>query len=110
MEQGVELREAMRDGTTAEGGNGHAVRFLPASEQFDTRSCARCAGLLVNDWCYDLDNTGEHHAEVFRCVQCGHRVDPVILRNQVRLPVESARGGRTRHSYPVSTAMSGEAA
>jgi hypothetical protein len=38
--------------------------------------------LLVNDWCHDLANTGEHNAEVLRCVQCGNRVDPVIVQNQ----------------------------
>ena len=63
-------------------GNGHVIRFLAASEQLYTRSCARCAGLLVNDWCHDLANTGEHNAEGFRCVQCGNRVDLVIVQNQ----------------------------
>jgi hypothetical protein len=81
MERRMESREATR------GGNGHVVRFLPVREQFYTRSCARCAGLLVKEWCYDLDNSGEYNAEVLRCVQCGHRVDPVIVQNQIRLPV-----------------------
>ena len=74
----------MRDGTMAEGGSEHAIRFLAACEQFSTRSCARCAGLLVNEWYYDVDNTSEHNVEILRCVQCGHRVDPVIVRNQIR--------------------------
>jgi len=74
----------MRDGTVAEGGSGHAIWTLPASEQFYARSCARCAGLLVNEWYYDLDNTGEHNVEILRCVQCGHRIDPVIVQNQIR--------------------------
>lgn len=89
MGRKIESREAMRDGTVAEGENGQAIRFLPASKQFYTRSCARCAGLLVNEWYYDLDNTGEHNVEILRCVQCGHRVDPVILQNQIQPPVES---------------------
>lgn len=90
----------MRDGTAAEGGNGQATRFLPASEQFYTRSCIRCAGLLVNDWCYDVDNTGEHDLTVLRCVQCGHRIDPVILRNQILPQVESKRFRRVHTSTP----------
>ena len=100
MERTMESREAIRDGTVAESGNGHAIRFLSASEQFYTRSCARCAGLLVNEWYYDLDNTGEYNAETFRCVQCGHRVDPVILQNQIRPSVESqpVRPARPRYS------------
>lgn len=95
MEQRMEAKGSTCVGTMNHSGNGHAAGFLAASEQLCTRSCARCAGLLVHDWCYDLINTGEHHAEIFRCVQCGYRVDPVILRNQVRPPAESACAGRT---------------
>ena len=94
-------REAMRDGT---------VRSLPASEQFCTRSCARCAGLLVNEWYYDLNNTGEHNVETLRCVQCGHRVDPVILRNQIRPPVESQQVRQVRQRYSTRTIMLNELA
>ena len=50
MEQRIEPGEAMRDGTMAEGGSGHAMRPLPASEQFCARSCAHYGGLLVNEW------------------------------------------------------------
>jgi hypothetical protein len=110
MERRAELRKEKQDGAAERPGNGPTIRFLPASEQLHTRSCSRCAGLLVTEWCYDLDNTGEHNAKVLRCVQCGHRVDSVILRNQIRPPVESARVGRIGHRYPVSMAMSGKAA
>jgi hypothetical protein len=95
MEQRMEAKESTCVGTITHTRNGHAIELLAASEQFYTRSCARCAGLLVPDWCYDLINTGEHSAEVFRCVQCGCRVDPVILRNQVRPPTGSTCVGRT---------------
>ena len=74
MERRMDSGEAMRDGTMAEGGSKHAKRPLHASEQFCTRSCARCGGLLVSEWYYDLNNTGEHSVETLRCVQCGHRV------------------------------------
>jgi hypothetical protein len=84
----MEMKETKSVETMIHNGIEHGIRFLRAREQLYTRSCARCAGLLVQDWCYDLINTGEHNAEVFRCVQCGHCVDPVILRNQTRLPVE----------------------
>ena len=90
MEQRMESGEAMRAGTVPEGGSGHAILSLPASEQFCTRSCARCNGLLVNEWYYDLNNTGVHSVETLRCVQCGHRVDPVILRNQIRPTVKAS--------------------
>ena len=96
----------MRNGTMAEGGSGHAMQPLPASKQFDTRTCARCAGLLVNEWYYDSGNTGEHNLEALRCVQCGHRVDPVIVQNQVLLPIETPRVRHVRHKYAVKTAMS----
>ena len=87
MARMMESREAMRDGT---------VRSLPASEQIYTRSCARCTGLLVTEWYYDLNNTGEHSVETLRCVQCGHRVDPVILQNQIRPPVENKQVRQVR--------------
>jgi hypothetical protein len=86
MERRMGSREAIREETLAEGGGGHTIRPLPASNQFSTRSCARCAGLLVNDWCNDFDNTGQYIPMVLRCVQCGHRVDPVILENQIQPP------------------------
>ena len=109
MERRMETKEPTWVETMTQNGNGQGIRFLAASEQLSTRSCARCAGLLVHDWCYDLINTGEHHAEIFRCVQCGHRVDPVILRNQVRSPAESTGAGRTQQRCSARTAMSGEA-
>lgn len=64
-----------------------------------TRSCARCRGLLVHDWCYDLDNTGNFNAEFIRCAQCWHRVDPVILQNQIRPSVESQSIRQVRQRY-----------
>lgn len=97
MERRMESREAMRNETVAQSGNGHAGRFLPTNGQFHTRSCARCAGLLVNEWCYDLVNTGAYKAEVLRCVQCGYRVDSVILQNQSRPPVANHH---VRHMHP----------
>jgi len=105
MERKMESGEAMRDVTVTEGGSGHAIQFLPASEQFSTRSCVRCGGLLVNEWYYDLNNTGEHSVETLRCVQCGHRVDPVILRNQIRPPVENQQVRQVRQRYSTRTGM-----
>jgi hypothetical protein len=90
MEWIMKVKESTCVETVNHSGNGHGIGFLATSEQFSTRSCARCAGLLVEDWCYDLINSGEHTAEVFRCVQCGYRVDPVILRNQARPQTETA--------------------
>ena len=110
MERRMDSGEAMRDGTMTEGGNGHAVLPLSASEQFCTRSCARCGGLLVNEWYYDLNNTGEHSVETLRCVQCGHRVDPVILQNQIRPPIESQHVRSVRHKYSTKIVMLDEVA
>lgn len=102
MERRRELRAALRDGTVAEGGTEQAIRFLAASEQFSTRSCARCDGLLVNDWCYDLENTGEHIPTVLRCVQCGHRIDPLILQHQLRPSVAKDHMRRVKPKLSVS--------
>lgn len=110
MGRRMETNEPTWVETMTRNGNGQGIQLLSASEQLFTRSCARCAGLLVHDWCYDLISTGEHNAEVFRCVQCGHRVDPVILQNQVRPPDESTRAGQTQQSCSASTETSDEAA
>jgi hypothetical protein len=96
MKQRMSSGKARRDETNAAGAEGGYVSLpLRASEQGYTKSCIRCGGLLVNEWYYDLHNTGEHDVETLRCVQCGHRIDPVILQNQIRLPIES----QVRPSY-----------
>ena len=105
MERRMDSGEALRDGTMAEGGSGQVMRPLPASKQFDTRTCACCAGMLANEWYYDLRNTGEHSVEILLCVQCGHRVDPVIVRNQIRLPVEHQHGRSVRQRYSTRTGL-----
>ena len=110
MERRMNLGEALRNGTMAEGRSGHAMPPLPASNQFDTRTCARCAGLLVNEWYYDLENTGEHSVKTLRCVQCGHRVDPVILQNQIRPPVEHQPVRPVRQRYSTRTGLLNELA
>jgi hypothetical protein len=84
----MEPKEPARFGMIDHNGNGQAIQFLAASEQFSTRSCARCAGLLVNEWCYDLRNTGDSMSRALRCVQCGHRIDAVILQNQIHRRAE----------------------
>ena len=110
MARRIESGTAMQVGVVTGVEAGDAIRFIPASNQFDTRSCARCAGLLVNEWYYDMDNTGEHNAEVLRCVQCGHRVDSVIMQNQILLSIETPRVRQARHKYSLKTAMSKEGA
>lgn len=106
MARRIESGKAMQSGVVADVGPGHAIGFLPESKQFDTRTCARCAGLLVNEWYYDSGNTGEPNVEALRCVQCGHRVDPVIVQNQILLSIETPRVRQVRHKYSVKTALS----
>ena len=72
---------------------------LLGKEHLQTTSCARCAGLLVSDWFYDLENTGEYHVKVLRCVQCGNRVDPMIVRNRIRPPVVHDREERFKDHH-----------
>lgn len=79
MERIMELREAMRDGPFVERERAGALRAV--DDQSYTDSCPPCTGLLIHEWCYDLLNEGEHNAQVLRCVQCGYRIDPVILQN-----------------------------
>lgn len=54
--------------------DGHSIRLSPVNEQLYARCCVQCGSLLV----------GTPNARDFHCVQCGHRFDPVILRNQIQ--------------------------
>lgn len=81
-------KELKCGGRMKQNGSGHTSQSPPGSNQFLTRSCARCAGLLVSEWSYDLDNAGAYRVETLRCVQCGNRIDPVILQNKFQLSVE----------------------
>ena len=110
MEHRMETKKPKWLGTAERNGNAGAIRFLAAIEQFETKSCARCAGLLLSDWCYDLENPGEYHVRVLRCVQCGHRVDPVIVQNQICPPVLNDQTERIRHKHSVSIELLEEAA
>src|SRR5690242_9926300 len=98
MERSMGSRKAMRERAVAETRErtGHAVSS--GDTQFYTDSCPRCAGLLVNEWSYDLCNEGAHNAKLLRCVQCGYRIDRVILQNQRRTTMWQI--------CPVSTSMS----
>ncbi len=97
MERGTELEERERDHIVNQDEKGYVVQFLLASEQFSTRSCARCTGLLVHEWRHDVP--GEDN-RVLRCVQCGHRVDPLILRNRILPRTKAGTQGRCGMSAP----------
>jgi hypothetical protein len=43
-------------------------------------------------------------------VQCGHRVDPVIVQNQIRPPIESQHVRSVRHKYSAKIVMLDEVA
>lgn len=46
--------------------------------------CLRCSGLMVIESCVDFP--------VWRCVQCGERIDPVILQNREHIGTRSGGG------------------
>ncbi len=85
MERVMKRTELKAGGMIEQNGRGSAIRSVPVSKQFSTTTCIRCEGLLVSEWTYDLQDTVNHNVETLRCVQCGNRIDPVILQNQVRL-------------------------
>ena len=90
----METKEPAWIGTMEHIGNGQAIWILAAIEQFSTRSCARCTGLLVNDWCDDSSHTGKYMSPALRCVQCGHRIDAVILQNQIHHRPEASASSK----------------
>jgi len=85
-----------------------SIYCLPGSAQLFSRSCSRCAGLLVTEWTYDLGNSNEISAEVLRCLQCGQRVDPAILRNRVRLQTSESLSPARLKDNSVNTATTRE--
>ena len=45
--------------------------------------CSRCAGLMVEDHSIELDVLeDEKEIVAWRCVNCGHIIEPVMLRNR----------------------------
>ncbi len=46
--------------------------------------CRRCHGLMVEEWCTELDFDGY----IRRCVNCGAILDPTIERNQTVPPAQ----------------------
>jgi hypothetical protein len=50
-------------------------------------TCIRCSGLMVTEPCFELI--------VWRCVQCGERVDPVILQNRQQRLARGTVSGTT---------------
>lgn len=100
MEGGKESRKSASKGFMAEGGGQCTVQHFAAGEARYAICCTRCGGLLVNEWYYGSSNAGANNIESLRCVQCGYRVDPVILQNQTRPPVERplVRRGRRKSS------------
>ena len=46
--------------------------------------CLRCSGLMVVESCVDFP--------LWRCVQCGELIDPVILRNREYVGTRSGGG------------------
>lgn len=48
--------------------------------------CSRCKGMMVVDHFIDMeDDTGHLWLRAWRCIQCGHVVDPATARRRSRL-------------------------
>ena len=48
----------------------------------DEQTCARCGGLLINDFFMEVMSSPDVQSPAQRCVQCGEVLDPVIVRNR----------------------------
>ena len=107
MERSMPLSEPKHGGMMSPNG---AHRALSANKQFSTQSCVRCEGLHVSEWSYDLQNPDNHMAETLRCVQCGNRIDAVILQNQIRLAGERQFKRQLQHANSSRIVLLGKAA
>ena len=106
MERSMQLSEPKNGGMMSPNGAYWAL----SAKQFSTRSCVRCEGLLVSEWSYDLQNPDNHMAETLRCVQCGNRIDAVILQNQIRLAGERQSKRQLHHANSSRIVLLGNAA
>ena len=107
MERSMQLPVPKHGGMMTPNG---AHRALSANKQFSTRSCVRCEGLLVSEWSYDLQNPNNHMAETLRCVQCGNRIDAIILQNQIRMAGERQSKQPIQHAHSTRFVLLGNAA
>ena len=46
-------------------------------------NCSKCHGLMVNDRIYDADEA-IFDLSIWRCLNCGETVDPLILQNRLK--------------------------
>ena len=66
--------------------------------------CPRCQGLMVADECVDSESSAEISLVAWRCLSCGERLDPVILKHRSAPPVlirSRARGQTTVYGLEV---------
>ncbi len=69
-------------------------------------SCSRCGGLLVYDYCTDLqDDTGTISFVAKRCTQCGNLIDPVIVQNQNQPITSIVVRGPHRRATPIAVPL-----
>ncbi|HEX9757716.1 MAG TPA: hypothetical protein VGB26_07930 [Nitrospiria bacterium] len=53
-----------------------------------TEICPRCSGLMVKEYCFDYrDDSGKLAFLAFRCILCGERIDPIIIKNRHHRPI-----------------------
>ncbi len=46
-------------------------------------NCPKCHGLMVNDRVYDAEEA-VFNLSIWRCLNCGETVDPLILQNRLK--------------------------
>ena len=46
-------------------------------------NCPKCHGLMVNDRVYDTEEA-VFNLSIWRCLNCGETVDPLILQNRLK--------------------------
>ena len=51
-------------------------------------NCSKCQGLMVNDRVFDPEEA-IFDLSIWRCLNCGETVDPLILQNRLKQEQES---------------------
>jgi tRNA(Ile2) C34 agmatinyltransferase TiaS len=69
---------------TSHGVHSEKEGVLELARTLEGAECPRCGGFMVSEPILDAQYDGDSQYGARRCVQCGERIDPMILLNRER--------------------------
>jgi hypothetical protein len=80
------------------------LQYVTHAQGGAVMNCARCQGLMIEDQFFDFQGTqGFMSMKGWRCMNCGHAVDPLIetnhLLHKARVLVQPCKEPESEHDY-----------